>query len=253
MRPELLYNPRTLCERLAAESIRRRRLAKLHNTPAGKLSLGHIGSLELLELIQKAQIDVIYDIGANVGTWSLLAKSVIPSAEIHAFEPLLKHCNAFSETVEGIDNVTLHQIAVGSDNTNTLFHVTNFSDASSLLKPIASSQSQLGVRNAERCIVQVRRLDDYRAEQNIRRPDLLKLDIQGYELEALKGGRQCLQSAKAVITEVSFVAHYEYQCFFHEVVKYLAEFDLFVYAFGIDTTLGATVDQTDVLFLRRIP
>ncbi|MCU1304361.1 MAG: methyltransferase, FkbM family, partial [Candidatus Sulfotelmatobacter sp.] len=91
MRFELLYNPRLLCERLAIESARRRRLGSLRGTPGGGLALGHIDTLELVELAREAGISVIYDIGANVGTWSLMATSLIPSACIHAFEPLPKH------------------------------------------------------------------------------------------------------------------------------------------------------------------
>src|ERR1700722_2955050 len=101
MRLELLYNPRLLCERLAIESVRRRRLAALKDTQAAGLALGHIDTLELVELAGQAGINVIYDIGANVGTWSLLAKALIPAARIHAFEPLAKHQAQFLHTLKG--------------------------------------------------------------------------------------------------------------------------------------------------------
>src|SRR5215472_16265103 len=92
MNPALLYNPRLLCERLAVASIRRRRMARLKRTPAGRLRLGHIDSLELLEMATAhIDIQVIYDIGANIGTWTLLAKAIIGGACVHAFEPLPAH------------------------------------------------------------------------------------------------------------------------------------------------------------------
>jgi len=50
MRLELLYNPRLLCERLAVESVKRRRLATLKRTQAVGLALGHIDTLELVKL-----------------------------------------------------------------------------------------------------------------------------------------------------------------------------------------------------------
>jgi FkbM family methyltransferase len=252
MRTELFYNPRMLCERLAAESVKRRRVARLKNTPASKLSWGHIDSLELLELVRRAKVDVIYDIGANVGTWTLLAKSIYPNAQVHAFEPLSRHSDLFADNTAEVKGVALHKIAVGVENTSAMIHLTNFSDASSLLTPAAASRILFGVQEVAQVGVQVRRLDDYRVERQLPHPDLLKLDIQGYELEALKGATECLQNVKAVITEVSFIEYYESQCFFHEVVGHLAEFGLFVRAFGANTPVGSVIKQTDVLFTRSI-
>jgi len=252
MRLELLYKPRLLCERLAIESIRRRRFAALKGTQAARLALGHIDTLELVELARQAGISVIYDIGANIGTWSLLAKSLIPNARIHAFEPLARHQAEFLHTFTGIEDVTLHPIAVGSDNATETFHVTDFSDASSLLRPNEASWSKFGVREVQQFPLPVVRLDDYRRDRQLPRPDLIKLDIQGFELKALRGAPECLMSAKAVITEVSFIEYYESQCLFHDLVAHLARFGLLMRAFGINTPTGKAVGQTDVLFMRGV-
>jgi hypothetical protein len=144
----------------------------------------------------------------------------------------------------------LHPIAVGSDNATETLHVTDFSDASSLLRPNEASRAQFGVREVTQFPLQVFRLDDYRLDKQLPRPDLIKLDIQGYEFKALRGGPECLTSAKAIIAEASFIEYYEGQCLFHDLVTYLADFGLFTRAFGINTPTGRTVGQTDVLFMR---
>lgn len=249
MRPELFYNPRLLCERLAVESINRRRIARLRNTPAKGLSLGHIDSLELLDLVDPANVKVIYDIGANVGTWALLAKAVIPNAQVHAFEPLPKHQEGFVHNVAYLEHVTLHRIALGSENKLATLHVTDFSDASSVLPSAAANQLHFGTREVEQVPVQLHRLDDYRMAQQLGWPDLIKLDVQGYELEALKGGQDCLSSAKAVVVEVSFVEFYEGQALFEDVVRFMAENGFRLHAFSTTTPLGKPIYQTDVLFL----
>jgi hypothetical protein len=133
LRLELLYNPRLLCERLAIESVRRRSLAALKGTQAAAPVVGHIDTLELVELAGQAGIKVIYDIGANVGTWSLMAKSL--GARIHAFEPLPTHQGELIRNFIGSEDVTLRGIALGSDNAIKTLHVTDFLDASSLLRP----------------------------------------------------------------------------------------------------------------------
>src|SRR5579862_4500317 len=132
MRRALLYNPRLLCERLAFESVNRRRQRRLHGTVAKELHLHDISSLELLELATSENINVIYDIGAHVGTWTLLAKAIFPSAQVHAFEPLAEHQGGFRRQFVDSSDVTLHPIALGSANTNAFFHVSNSSSSSSV-------------------------------------------------------------------------------------------------------------------------
>src|ERR1700744_3228880 len=99
MRLSLLYNPLVMIDRMAIAINRNKRKRKLKGTPASSLSLGHIDSLELLELISNdnSTIKVVYDVGANIGTWTLLAKSFFKDAAIHAFEPLNDHIEKFKK------------------------------------------------------------------------------------------------------------------------------------------------------------
>jgi FkbM family methyltransferase len=249
MRTELLYNPRLLCERLAIESIRRRRMARLRNTPAKWLSPGHVDALELLDLVQPMNIRVIYDIGANVGTWTLLAKAILPGAEVHAFEPLDKHRTGFSANVAGLERVSLHGIALGAESKPALLHVMDFSDASSILPSAEANRLHFGTVEVGHVAVELHRLDDYRATRGLPWPDLVKLDVQGYELEALKGGIECLKSAKAVLTEVSFAEFYKGQPTFEDVVRFMADNGFRLHAVSATTPVGKPLFQTDVLFL----
>jgi len=250
VRAKLLYSPRALCERLALESIKRKRLAKIRKTAAKCLSISHIDSLELLELSSSLQINIIYDVGANVGTWSILAKAIIPDAQIHAFEPLATHQAGFIQNTRHLENVTLHRVALGSENAQSLIHITNLSDASSMLQLAPAGERQFGISEIGKHPLLMRQLDDYRVENDLPLPDLLKLDVQGYELEVLKGGAQCAKVAKAMIVEVSFTEYYENQCLFQEIVGQLHIYGFTVRAFAVNTPLGQPLTQADVLFTR---
>lgn len=147
--------------------------------------------------------------------------------------------------------MTLHGIALGASDATAVMHVTDFSDASSLLPPGAAGAAQPGMSEVRQVAVPVHRLDDYRQDKGLPWPDLIKLDIQGYELEALRGAPQCLAAAKAVIAEVSFIAYYERQCLFHDLVQHLAGAGLFLTALGATTPTGRPLGQADALFMRR--
>jgi FkbM family methyltransferase len=206
----------------------------------------------LLELLQETPPRTIYDIGANVGTWTLLAKAVFPHAEVHAFEPLASLKAKFVEHTERLANVHLHTVALGSRCSIMPMKVADFVDASSLLEMTEAQTRHYHVHPAGEELVTVQRLDDYAQRHTLPPPDLIKLDIQGYELKALVGAERCLHNAGAVITEVSFIEFYRHQCLFHDVVGFLAERNFHLQSFSVKTKLGARLLQTDVLF-ERLP
>lgn len=249
MRKALLYNPQLLFERLAELSTERRRLGMLRRTVASELQSGHIDSLELLELLKSNPPHVIYDIGANVGTWTLLARAIFSQAEIHAFEPLAIHKEAFARNTKQLDNVRLHGIALGNSTACTEMHVTSFSDASSVLTLAASGKEEWNIREIGREEVSMERLDDYVNSAFLPYPSLLKLDVQGYELNVLRGAERCLETASAVLAEVSFREFYFGQCLFHELTAFLAERGFQLFALGHGTPIGRPLIQTDALFL----
>jgi len=251
MRWALLYKPALALERLVYHNRQRKRRRQLKDTPAEHLRIGEIDSLELLQAARLLGIETIYDIGANVGSWTLLAKAIIPAATIEAFEPLPQHNASFRTNLLGVENVSLHSIGLGPANGTGLIRVANFSDASSFLPNTETNRDHFGIDEVEQLSVLVRRLDDYRDEHGLPYPDLIKLDVQGYELEVLKGGTQCLRNAKAVLIEVSFAEYYRGQCFFHDVVSFMANAGLFIGLFGVNTPTGSVLRQTDVLFVRQ--
>ncbi len=251
MRASLLYNPFVLIERLAIAGRRRRRLRRLRGTPAAALSLAHLDSLELLELLAAKPPATIYDIGANVGTWTCLAKSLFPHARVEAFEPLATHFAGFAQwTAPWGQDVRLHPCALGPTEGRAIMQVMDFSDASSLLPATAAGLQEFKIKPAANQEVPVIPLDLLVAREKLPAPDLIKLDVQGYELEVLRGGEQCLQHARAVLCEVSFAKFYEGQPLFHEVVAFLGARGFSLHALGESTPLGILLVQTDALFLR---
>ena len=124
------------------------------------------------------------------------------------------------------------------------------SDAASLLPMAPGCERHFNLKFDKSVRVTVERLDDYVYKQSLPLPDLIKLDVQGFEGEVLMGGARSLECAKAVITEVSFEEFYRGQCQFDQLVSFLANAGLYIHALGARTVVGGPLNQCDVLFLR---
>jgi len=230
------------------------RMKALRHTPAAQLSLGHIDSLELLELLAPSPPAVIYDIGANVGTWSCLAKSIFPGARVEAFEPLTIHAGRFRQlTAAWPGDVRLHACALGATEGTATMQIMNLTDASSLLPVAAEGRREFNLKAVAQQSVPVLPLDTIVHRDKLPFPDLLKLDVQGYELEVLRGAEACLRHARAVICEVSFRQYYEQQPLFPELLRFMSERGFSLHALGEGTALGQPLIQADALFVRAEP
>jgi FkbM family methyltransferase len=250
MRASLLFNPFDIVERLATASRRRRRRRRLRGTPAEKLYLGHLDTLELLEMLCGSPPRVIHDVGANVGTWTCLAKSLYPDAAVEAFEPLQEHMAGFRQWTAPWKDVRLHLIALGPRDGTVALEVTDFSDASSVLPLADEGRRTFKIASVGHRDVPMATLDGLVAAGDVRAPDLIKLDIQGYELEALRGAQRSLEAARAVICEVSFRRFYEGQALFPEVLAHMDERGFRLHAFGQTLVPGEPLAQADALFMK---
>jgi len=255
MRIAQLYNPFTVIERLAVKIARYKRKRKLKGTPGRRLKLGHIDSLELLELVSRytnKSVRSIFDIGANVGTWTLLAKSIFPDAAIHAFEPLERHISKFKLNCQELDHISIHELCLGNERGTKTIHVSSYSDSSSLLEATALEYEVFRIRQVSEASVRVETASHVIYEEDIPVPDLIKIDVQGYELEVLKGFGDLLGSVKFIICEVSFKEYYKDQPLFLDITNYLNGNGFEIAAFGHNTPRSAELSQTDVLYKHKV-
>jgi FkbM family methyltransferase len=252
VRKELFYNPLLLLERIGEWAAEKRRLNRLSGTPGKDLNRYHIDSLELLELLKKNPPKVIYDIGANRGTWTLLAKSLYPESEIHAFEPLESLEKEFRKNTASLQNVHWHGAALGSRRENSFMTVNSSIDTSSLLPLAKEGKKEWNVSEAGKTSVEIWPLDTLREVAQLPWPNLIKLDVQGYELECLKGAIECLSQKPTILCEISFKQFYQNQPRFSDLVSFLGSLGFEIAGLGKGTTLGTELSQTDAWFLPTV-
>lgn len=167
----------------------------------------------------------IVDVGAQRLSDQSHAYSPLEAAgyrtRVIGFEPLAERLDDRKAT-EGGDTLELLPHFIG-DGSRRTFHINNY-DATSSLLPLNERLTCQFIELADLSTVRTedaatRRLDDVLpAHQRI---DFLKLDIQGFELEALKGGEAALARTLVVHCEAAFAEIYKDQCFFSEIEIFL--------------------------------
>ena len=118
--------------------------------------------------------------------------------------------------------MTLHQYALGPQEGVSTMHLSSRDDVSSLL-PITPLMGSLFPRTAEvgTTIVRVGRLAHFVGAGELSTPALLKLDVEGYELEALRGCEELLDSFSHVYAECSFVEFFRGQVLADDLIAWL--------------------------------
>jgi FkbM family methyltransferase len=166
----------------------------------------------------------VVDVGANRGQFALAARRCLPQARVISFEPLPGPAARFESVFAADDMVALHRVAIGPEPRHATIHISRKDDSSSLL-PITELQDMLFPGTAEQAVANVRvgPLDEFLAAAEIVSPALLKLDVQGYELEALKGCATLLDRFAYVYAECSYMELYSGQALAQEVVGSLRE------------------------------
>lgn len=178
-------------------------------------------AVEHIPVLQGLGCQFVVDIGANGGQFALAARRCFPDAEMHSIEPLEEAAIKFKALFNVDKNTFLHQIAVGSEEKRMDFHVSEQDHSSSLL-PIGQTQVDLFPRTGEKEIreVVVKPLNRI-IVQPVKSPALLKMDVQGFELEVLKGCLEIIDQFQYVYVECSFIELYQGQALANEVISFL--------------------------------
>jgi len=169
---------------------------------------------------------VIFDIGANRGEVALQYHSLFPLSAIYAFEPFPGTFDILQSRTKDISNIQCFQKAMSEKAGSLTLYVNKNVDTNSLLKPQKMGlSSDNEVKNIASIEVETIAIDDFCAANGIHEIDILKLDIQGGELAALKGAQKLLAAKKIrlIYTEAYFKEQYENQPLFYQIAAYLQQ------------------------------
>jgi FkbM family methyltransferase len=198
----------------------------------------------------------VYDIGASNSIWSALASGVYPQARFELFEPLKNISEDYKTTCAKHPAIkrfyqtsphAIHEVALGPRNGECTF--TRFAHDSGSTS-LAMDPNHPGI---SQITVPMRRLDDYVHSNGLAKPDLMKLDTQGSEMEIFTGADECLRFCQVIFLEAWLIKSYGPATpLLLEMANFLAAYDFVLFSLGDEYRFSETTLHTkDVVFIKR--
>lgn len=169
---------------------------------------------------------VIIDGGAHLGKWSESMSGIYPNAEYLIVEPNPDVNKNIEERINPTE-IKYHLIkkALGPENGETFLNVWGGADT----KMVGSSIcGHVQGEEPNKVSCEVINVDSIAAEFNVT-PDLVKLDLQGYELEALKGATKVLEKAELFLIEFGCLEAYTDRATPKELMDYMYDHNFVLY------------------------
>ncbi len=141
----------------------------------------------------------IYDIGANVGLAAAYFRARWPDTVIVGFEPAESEFRVAERNYARLGAARLFQVAVGSEDGEVAFEI--HPERSGGQHIVSDTDDSADEDGWEQIHVRMRRLDAMIERCELPRPDLIKIDVEGHEVEVLEGLGKYLGVARGVLLE----------------------------------------------------
>jgi FkbM family methyltransferase len=162
----------------------------------GVVSSGERAALDVLRRRHRAPY-CIFDVGSNQGQYVklILANMGAEALSVHCFEPGLETFKTLVSSVQTDSRIKLNNLGIGKNRGEAVLHYDNA--GSGLASLTMRKLDHFGIKFTKTESVAVDTIDSYCSDHSINRIHLLKLDIEGHELDALAGASKML-GAKAI-------------------------------------------------------
>lgn len=163
--------------------------------------IGHSNEEVIFEFLENTR-PVLVDVGAHCGEYTLLFLRHFPAGRAFCFEPVQAHFEILQHATEGLDGVKLFNLALGNSETSALiYRDQQLSGLASLTKRRLDHFSiSMDIQEE----VKVATLDSVLGNGAVEYIDLLKLDVEGHDLEVLKGAQNLLSANRIGAVQFEF-------------------------------------------------
>jgi len=203
--------------------------------------------IEINEIIKKYNMNIsgVIHIGAHYGE-EIPNYVKVGIKNIILFEPLGENFKVLKKNISPYLNLNIkkYQVALGNQNTTITMNLSsNNLESSSILKPKQHLNLYPDITFDRTEEVELQKLDDY----NCKNYNFINMDVQGYELEVLKGAKDTLNHIDYVYCEVNRDEIYEGNAYIEDIDKYLSKYNMR----RVETSWWYDSDWGDALYIRQ--
>jgi FkbM family methyltransferase len=180
--------------------------------------------------INYPSLNVMFDVGANVGQTRKYFRFHVPNAKVYSFEPVQATYKQLKHSATGDTNCVLENMALGDEAGEKTIRL--FDGDMAVLNSLRDDVMN-NAANAREETIKIDTLDGYCSKHNIPKIDLLKIDTEGFEINVLTGAEKMLRSGHIsfVYCETGFQQTNQRNTYFPTLTEYLAQRDY--YFFGL--------------------
>lgn len=203
--------------------------------------------------LQDFGVQTILDIGANEGQFIEKISMILPSTYIYSFEPLKQPFEKLKNNTSRYSNITVFNFALGDVERESVINRNDYSPSSSLLELTDLHKKAFPItEKVTEEKIQVKILDSVAPNLNLKKKIFMKIDVQGYELNVLRGAERMLSDVDIILTETSFYELYKDQPLFGDVYKFLCDrgFKYFGGFEQLNDERDGRILQADSIFIR---
>jgi FkbM family methyltransferase len=182
--------------------------------------------IEIKDIIKKYSMNIsgVIHIGAHYGE-EVSSYEKVGIRNIVLFEPLKENFEVLKKNISPYSNLNIrkYQVALGNQNTTITMNLSsNNLESSSILKPKQHLNLYPDITFDRTEEVELQKLDDY----NCINYNFINMDVQGYELEVLKGSENTLRHVDYVYCEVNRDEIYEGNAYIEDIDQYLLNYNM---------------------------
>jgi FkbM family methyltransferase len=144
---------------------------------------------DVARISPRLNVNTIFDVGANIGSMTLAYRKRFPDSRLYSFEPVNETFHKLKEATKHDSKIHCYNMALAARSGSATINIGSKSGQNSL---VVRQQGEVSSQE-----VRLITLDDFmNSQEKIKQIDILKIDVEGFERDVLKGAEKTLESGK---------------------------------------------------------